>query len=608
MRDSFTVTSNGVSADRCEWAAPEREHRAATRRAGPLDAESLRRLAWEIGERRATDRYAPPVNHVGLAMVNPTQGFVHWHLSPGWVEQARQRRRDAWHHCRMVVRLYDVSYIQFNGLNAHRIQDHPLPGLCGHLFFPLSAGAGTWRLAEVGFLLRDGEFLPGARSQVAAFARDSASPHSDHTALLVDHERNMEEVGNVWDQERFLAERAAPRLRSPLRIASFAFESLASGQETGLARFVTELAAAQCALGHEVHVFLPAAGEFTADLMRGGVYYHPLHVGPTATCLDAAREFARSAAQSLDGFPPFDLINLHEWMTGYAGWYGARPTVVAFGSIEAARRGGAPPTEESQQIEQVERELAQAARCLLVPHGLWSRAVEELGPDRARVHGFSMEGRPPDEWEVPLDFGQAKMEVGIGPLDRMLLYVGPLEHAAGVDLLVEALPVILQRMHNARLAFAGAGSLAGALDGRARELGVAHAVRSLGHVEFPQLSRLLRASEAVVLPSRCRIPLDDAVVELARRAGRPVITTRGGPAHLVRHEETGIITYDNPGSMVWAMDRILGDSAHADQMGRNGRRHETAAPSWEDAARRYFELCVRCIAEVTVRRGSTAAG
>ena len=607
MKNSMTVMSNGPSAGQCEWAAPERARRAAMRRAGPRDVEFLRRCAWEIGERRAAEGYAPQVNHVGLAMVNPTQGFIHWHILPEWVEQARERSRDSWHHCRMVVRLYDVSYIHFTGLNAHRIQDHPLPALCGQLFFPVPGGAATWQLAEVGFLLRNGEFLPAARSQVAQFARDSASPHFDHTALLVDHERNVEEVGNVWDQEKFLAERNTPRLRSPLRIGSFAFESLASGQDTGLARFVSELAAAQCALGHEVHVFVPAAGEFTADLMRGGVHYHPLRVPPTESCLEAAREFALSAEQALDEFPPFDLINFHEWMTGYAGWYGARPAVAALGSIEATRRGDTPPTEESQEIEQIERELAQSARFLLVPHGLWSRVVEELGPDPARVHGFSMEGRPPDEWEGPLDFGQVKMEVGIGPLDRMLLYVGPLEHAAGVDLMVEALPVVLQRMHNVRLAFAGAGNFAGALDSRAHQLRVAHAVRLLGHVELSQLSRLLRAAEAIVLPSRYRIPFDDAVVDLARKAARPVITTHGGPAHLVRHEETGIITYDNPGSMVWAMDRVLGDPASAERMGRNGRRHVTNAPSWDDAARRYFELCVQCIPELTARRGSTAA-
>jgi glycogen(starch) synthase len=211
-----------------------------------------------------------------------------------------------------------------------------------------------------------------------------------------------------------------------------------------------------------------------------------------------------------------------------------------------------------------------------------------------------MEGRLPNEWERPLDYGQVKGEIGVGPLDRLLLFVGPLEHAAGVDLLLEALPVLLGRAGNLRLAYVGMGYLHGSLEHRAHELGVAHAVRLLGHVEGPRLVRLLRAAEALVLPSRYRVPFDDAVVDLARRARRPVVTTHGGPAHLVRHEETGIITYDNPGSMVWAVDRILGDPAHAERMGQNGRRGDGSQPSWGEVARHYLELCAACFPELTV--------
>src|SRR5204862_6842175 len=109
---------------------------------------------------------------------------------------------------------------------------------------------------------------------------------------------------------------------------------------------------------------------------------------------------------------------------------------------------------------------------------------------------------------------------------------------------------------------------------RGHDAGVAQAVRCLGHVEGPQVARLLRSAEELALPSRNRVPQDDAVVDLARRASRPLITTHGGPAHLVRHEENGVITYDNPGSMVWALDRILGDPENAESMGRNGRSSE----------------------------------
>jgi glycogen(starch) synthase len=125
-------------------------------------------------------------------------------------------------------------------------------------------------------------------------------------------------------------------------------------------------------------------------------------------------------------------------------------------------------------------------------------------------------------------------------------------------------------------------------------------VRLLGHVEGSRLARLLRSAEALVLPSRYRVPFDDAVVDLARRAGRPVVTTHGGPAHLVRHEESGIITYDNPGSMVWAVDRILGDSAHAERMGQNGRRNGDLQPVWGEVARHYLDLCAACFPELTV--------
>ncbi len=101
-----------------------------------------------------------------------------------------------------------------------------------------------------------------------------------------------------------------------------------------------------------------------------------------------------------------------------------------------------------------------------------------------------------------------------------------------------------------------------------------------------------------MLPSRYRVPFDDAVVELARRAGRPVVTTHAGPAHLVRHEEDGIVTYDNPGSMVWAIDRVFGDPTHANRMGQNGRRTDGTAIVWGDVARHYLELCAATFPEL----------
>ncbi len=580
------------------WRKPSAEQAAPP--AG-RDPESLRQVAWEIGEKRPAEAYVPPASHVGLAMVSPNQGFAHWRILPAWVDATSRARGGAWHNCRLVLRVYDVSYIEFNGFNAHRIQDHGLPGLCGQLFFKLPR-PGTCQLAEVGFLLRSGEFVPAARSPVVSFAADSPSSRGSQAGLLVEAPGRLVEVGNVWEQEHVLRERRKPRLRRPLRLAAFAFASLGTGQEGILARFVSELATGASSRGHEVHLFLPANERFHAEREIDGVVHHPLELNGADGPVQLARAFGQAAADRLRALGSFDLVHMHEWMTGWVPRPGGCPGILSLGSVEATRRNGTPPSLLSREIEAAERAIAADAHCVLTPHWLRDRAAAVLGLDNGRVRSFPMEGRMPNEWESPLDYGRVKAEIGLGPFDRLLFFVGPLEHGAGVDLLIEALPTVLRRAANARLVFAGAGNLHGALAHRANELGVGWAVRLLGHVERPQVVRLMRASEALVLPSRWRVPFDDAVVDLARRAGRPVVTTHSGPAHLVRHEETGVITYDNPGSMVWALDRVLGDPGHAERMGRNGWRADGQAVVWSEVAAHYLDLCAAHFPELTERQ------
>lgn len=561
------------------------------------DAETLRRCAWEIGERNALASYVTPVCHVALAPVSPYHGFTHWRLLPTWIDETARQRGDSWHGCRMVVRLYDVSFLVFNGLNAHHFFDLDIASLAGHRFFSLPR-PGTWQLAEVGFVLRSGEFLPAARSHVVPFAAEAVSPRTSHAALLVDPRGQVEEVGNLWEQEQILQERRKPRLRSSLRIAAFAQESLASGHEGPLARLVSELAGGQVAQGNQVCIFVPATDRLREPQQIAGVEYQPLPLPEVGSAVDRALAFAHAAEERLHALPAFDLFHFHEWGTTLVPWIGTRPTVLSLTSIESIRRGSREPEALSREIQQLEREAAHAVDCVLTPDWLRDQTIADLGIDGGHVHAFPMEARLPNEWERPLDTGQVKMSIGFGPFDRLVLFCGAIEHAAGVDLLVEALPTLLGRVPSLRLAFAGTGSMHGSLEQRAHELGVAYAVRLLGHVDRAAVVRLLCSAEALVLPSRQRVHLDESVIDLARCAGRAVVTTHAGPAHLVRHEEDGIVTYDNPNSMVWALERVLGDPSHGERLGRNGRRSEPSSVSWGEIARIYLDLCAGCFPEL----------
>ncbi|MFH0939761.1 MAG: glycosyltransferase [Planctomycetota bacterium] len=564
----------------------------------PQDASSLRRCAWEIGERHAVATFMPTTNHVALTYVSPTQGFAHWRILSAWVDQLSQQRGEVWRQCRMILRLYDVSCIEFNGFNAHRIQDAPINKLAGQCFFNLPQ-AGSFQLAEVGFLLRSGEFIPAARAQGAQFPPAGVCRHNSQAALLVDDRLHIEEVASIWEQELFLENKRQPKVRKGLRIATFAFEAQSLGGQGLLSQFVSQLAIGQQALEQTVHVFLPQSEQFMADREVAGVLYHPLKVQFCADPIETAQNFAKVAESRMRELPPFDLFHLHEWMTGLGPWLNAKPTVLSITSTESTRLNGAPPSTLSLEIKKIERNLLHAMKCVLSPTWLREKVISEFEIDTARLHAFPMEGRILNEWEAPLDLGKVKMEFGCEPLDRLLVFAGPLEYAAGPDILVNALPVVLKRVPNARVAFAGDGAMRDQLRHQADKLGVAHAIRLLGHVNGCVLPRLLRASEAVVLPSRQRVEFDEAMVELARRAGRPVVITHGGPARLVRHEETGLVTYDNAGSMVWALDRILGDSNNTERMGRAGKKSGTNACSWQDVSRLYLELCAACFPELT---------
>jgi glycosyltransferase involved in cell wall biosynthesis len=516
--------------------------------------------------------------------------LVTWRVLPEWAEQIGSTHGDGWQQRRLTLRLYDVTLVEFDGFNAHRIVDFPLEQLTGERIFGLEV-AGKVELAEVGFLLQDGAFVPAARSCSVQFPSGAVVPEYDPSALFVDAELRPEPVPTPWEASHWLRHRGTAKLRDRLRIALCAFESNQVGDPGASAAFVGELARELARIGHDVHVAMPRRYELSEDRRIDGVDYHPVELGSAQGPLELSQAFGQAARARLDSLGRFELRHAHEWMAG--GALGAKgvPRLLSLSSTEAIRAGTSPLTELSQRIQRAEQTMAGGADCVFVPDRIHSHACSHLGFDEDHVIAFPLEGRFLDEWERPLDLGQVKHGLGLGPLDRVFLFVGPIEWGAGPDLMVEALPTLLGRHNACRLVFVGLGGMLGHLEHRARQLGVEYAVRCLGHLEGEPLVRVVRAAEAVVLPSRQREAFDEGVVSLARRAGRAVITTHRGPSHLVGHEQNGLVTYDNPGSIVWAIGQFLADPQQAELLGTLGRSIEDRCPQWADLAASYTELC-----------------
>lgn len=116
--------------------------------------------------------------------------------------------------------------------------------------------------------------------------------------------------------------------------------------------------------------------------------------------------------------------------------------------------------------------------------------------------------------------------------DLRLLYVGRLTTRKGLDVLVRAMPRVMDAFPRARLEVIGGGSEEAEFRALAETLGLAQRVRFLGPQSAPEILEALRRSHALVLPSRVmpngEVEGSPVILKEAMAAGVPVVATRSG--------------------------------------------------------------------------------
>ncbi len=380
-----------------------------------------------------------------------------------------------------------------------------------------------------------------------------------------------------------------------MRIAMFAWESLHSIAVGGVAVHVTELSAALQRRGHEVHVFARMGEGQTAYALIDGVHYHrcpiDLHPDFVTEMNNMCNSFVYFMRQT-EAYQcaRFDIVHGHDWLCAKGivqakNDRGSR-VVMTFHSSEYGRCGNNHYGGQAERVRAVEAEGAYCAdRVIAVSGALAEETKRQYNvPDwklRTVYNGINCH-----RFDGYIDPGICRRTYGIGPLDPMVLFVGRMTTQKGPDLLLEAVPAILCNRRDAKVVFAGDGYLKPRLQGRAHELGVAHAVRFLGAMDpNGDLINLFKSTDVVCVPSRNE-PFGIAVLE-AWAAGKPVVATRnGGPRELISHGHDGYLTHDNPPSICWGISQIFGNFDHARWMGQNGRVKAAYSFSWDTIAGR----------------------
>eukprot|EP00913_Durusdinium_trenchii_P019081 g17932.t1 len=191
----------------------------------------------------------------------------------------------------------------------------------------------------------------------------------------------------------------------------------------------------------------------------------------------------------------FDIAHAHDWMACKAmvqckNSHGLR-CIFTFHSTEQGRSGG--PGGGSERVASMEGEAAFVAdRVIAVSERLKEELCDTYQLPEAKVwvvHNGIQCARFDGMLEDP---GSVKGTYGIGPLDPVVLFVGRMVGGMkGGDILIEAVPDILQCHADAKVVFVGDGDNKMHCDHRAKELNVEASCRFLGARSGEELVNLL---------------------------------------------------------------------------------------------------------------------
>lgn len=377
-----------------------------------------------------------------------------------------------------------------------------------------------------------------------------------------------------------------------MRIAMFSWESLHSIFMGGLGVHATELSAGLERRGHEVHLITRRKAEQNAYDLIDGVHYHRIDheiVGDdfVATMDKMCLAMAKKFSEITDMVGHFDLLHAHDWLTGNAMKYSMQKYgtkgLLTMHSTEYGRDGNVFYDGFAKEIRDAEAEACFHADQIICVSGFLAEEVERIYavphdkihvvPNGVNFHAF-------DGFLNPAD---VKASYGIPAMAPTVFAAGRMSLQKGMDMLVEAVPMVLASYPETKFVVSGSGPEKDRVVRIAKELGLEDAILFLDALPRAKYIDLMRSVDVVVVPSRNE-PFGIIILE-AWAAGKPVVTTTsGGPREFVWHNVNGFHVDANPGGLAHGIGSLLADHDHCRALGANGRKACEDMFHWDNVA------------------------
>jgi len=267
-------------------------------------------------------------------------------------------------------------------------------------------------------------------------------------------------------------------------------------------------------------------------------------------------------------------------------------------TIHATERGrwhnNILPNSMSQNIDRMERTLTFEAWRVIACSGYM---VGELGqffalpPDKIDMipNGVSMVDVDRFSSAELVDF-RAKYA---HPSEPLIFSVGRVVYEKGFQVLLDAMPMILQKFPNAKLVLAGKGAFIDQLRAQIGRMDLSKNVKLLGFINDEERDKFLSVANCAVFPSLYE-PFGIVALE-AMTFGCPVVASEvGGLAEVITHDKTGTLVYPNDAkSTAWGIIHVLENPQLAKKYAENAKQMVAEQYNWLHIAHQTYELVYR---------------
>lgn len=380
----------------------------------------------------------------------------------------------------------------------------------------------------------------------------------------------------------------------------------------GLGRHVYHLATSLASQGVKVHVVTkdhPGAPEYEES--EGVHIYRVVNYPPDITqedwvpwTLQFNVALLEKAVALINDVGSFNVIHAHDWLVAHAAAsikHAYRiPMVATVHATEYGRHQGHLPGPMNKLIHQIEWWLTfESVRTICCSQYMMEQITDIFWLPEDKV----------DVIPNGIDYGSFKSDVSIDLYrkryvpagDKLVFFVGRLVYEKGVQTVIEAMPLIMNKVPNVTFVVAGSGPHLNELKSLVSAYGLDSKVKFTGHIDTDALCAFYKSADLTVVPSLYE-PFGMVVLESMAMGTPTIVADTGGLSEIVVHEETGLkFEPGNPDSLADAMLRVLDDNVLCERLTEDALAYMGETYNWDRIARRTLEVYKRAEKEYEYR-------